>query len=118
MAAVIERAKPPAGIKNDCARRQGESWNADENKNNDCGQNSRTFGALINEASIHEAQIDDHRTPEAAQSQRLGKSEFACGRACTDRVVMRAELYSQSAASRSRNPAEYGSSLMLESSLQ
>ena len=32
--------------------------------------------------------------------------EFACGRAYIDRVVMRAELYSQSTASRSRTPIE------------
>src|SRR4029077_18032673 len=32
--------------------------------------------------------------------------EFACGRAYSARVVMRAELYSQSAASRTRTPVE------------
>jgi hypothetical protein len=87
MNAVIERAKPPAGMKNDCAGWQSQSWKTDENNNTDCGQNSRTSGALIkealinevlinevliNEASINEAQINDHRTPEAAQSQRFG----------------------------------------------
>jgi hypothetical protein len=64
-----ERAKPPTGMKNHRAGWQREGWNADEdeNKYKDCGQNSRTFGASINEASIN-----DHRTPEAAQSQCFG----------------------------------------------
>src|SRR5947209_14108491 len=72
MGAVIQRMKPPAAMKNHRARWKGESWKAGENKNKDCGQNSRTFGALINgalidEASINEAQINDHRTARASQ---------------------------------------------------
>ncbi len=92
MDAVIERAKPPTTMKNHCAGWQREGWNADEKK--DCGQNSRTFGA-----SINGAETNDHRTPEAAPSQRLGNLKFDCGRAHINRVVMRAELYSQSAGS-------------------
>src|SRR6266403_742359 len=48
-----ERAKPPTATKNHRAGWQREGWNADEdeNKYKDCSQNSRTFGASINEAS-------------------------------------------------------------------
>jgi hypothetical protein len=78
MDAVVERAKPPTGMKNDCAGWQGESWKAGENK--DCDQNSRTFGASINEAMINEAMFNDHRTPRSDPITTLRQSQFA-GRA-------------------------------------
>ena len=75
MDAVIERAKPPTGMKNDCAGWQGESWKAGENK--DCDQSSVTLGASINEAMINEAMFNDHRTPEAARSQCFGRPNLS-----------------------------------------
>lgn len=77
MAAVIERAKPPTAMKNRRAGWQSEDWKADENK--DCGQDSRTLGAAINEASINEVLMNDHRTPEAAQSQCFGNLNSPAG---------------------------------------
>ena len=72
MDAVIESAKPPTAMENLRAGRQGKGWKGDKDK--DYGQNSRTLGA-----SINEAMISDHRTPEAARSQRLGNPNSPAG---------------------------------------
>ncbi|HKB97497.1 MAG TPA: hypothetical protein VKD23_01795 [Terriglobales bacterium] len=55
MDAVIERTKPPTGMKINGGGWQGKGGNADEDKDKEYRQNSRTI----------EMSINDHSTPEA-----------------------------------------------------